>query len=56
MLTKKEMATIVLILNPSVTFQNMHAVELIDSSTLLTMIIGAILFVIIFTAIFRKKR
>lgn len=34
----------------------MRGVELVDSSTLLTMIIGAIIFVVVFTAIFRKKR
>jgi uncharacterized membrane protein YeaQ/YmgE (transglycosylase-associated protein family) len=34
----------------------MHAVELIDASTLLTMVIGAILFIVIFKLIFRKKK
>lgn len=34
----------------------MHAVDMIDSSALLAIVVGAILFVVIFTAIFRKKR
>lgn len=34
----------------------MHAVDMIDSSVLLTIVVGAILFVVIFTAIFRKRR
>ncbi len=34
----------------------MHAVELIDSATLLTMVIGAILFIVIFKLIFRKMK
>jgi len=34
----------------------MHAVELIDSGTLLAIVVGGILFTLIFVAIFRKKR
>jgi LPXTG-motif cell wall-anchored protein len=34
----------------------MHAVEMVDSSVLLAIIVGLILFVIVFTLIFRKKR
>ena len=34
----------------------MHATDLIDSGTILAMVVGAILFVIIFVSIFRKKR
>ena len=34
----------------------MHAVELIDSSVILAMIVGLIIYVVVFTAIFRKKR
>ena len=33
----------------------MHAVDLVDSSVLLTMVIGGIAFILIFKAIFRKK-
>ncbi len=34
----------------------MHAVDLVDSQVLLAIIVGLILFVVIFTLIFRKKR
>ncbi len=34
----------------------MHALELIDTPTLLTMIIGGILFIVIFKLIFRKNK
>lgn len=34
----------------------MHAVDMISPSVLLAIVVGAILFVIIFTAIFRKKK
>ncbi len=34
----------------------MHAVELIDAGSLLAIVVGAVIFVIIFTALFRKKR
>lgn len=34
----------------------MHAVDLIDSQVILAIIFGLILFVVIFTLIFRKKR
>lgn len=34
----------------------MHAVELIDSQTLLAIAIGGIIFILVFKAIFRKKK
>ncbi len=34
----------------------MHAVDMIDAPVLLAIVIGLILFVVIFTLIFRKKR
>ena len=34
----------------------MHAVDQINASSLLAIIAGAIIFVVVFTAIFKKKR